>query len=53
MEISTGNEATTYYEDIADLIRKVADLVEDGKETSNILDRNGNKVGTYQLEMEE
>lgn len=50
LEIETGHDATTYYEDIADLLVKVASKLRDGIPEGNIIDRNGNLVGTFNTE---
>ena len=53
LEIETGHDATTYYEDIGELLEKVASKLYDGYAEGNIIDRNGNKVGKFKFESEE
>lgn len=52
LEIKTGNAATTYYEDVAELLNEVAQKLQDGTPEGNILDRNGNIVGRFEWEDE-
>ena len=47
LEIETGHDATTYYEDVAELLNKVAQKLQDGTPEGDILDRNGNIVGRF------
>lgn len=53
LEIETGHDATTYYEDIATLLNEVASKLCDGISDGSIIDRNGNRVGTFKFESEE
>ena len=50
---STGNAAFTDgpREEIARILRKVANDITDGKEGGVILDVNGNKVGAWDLDL--
>lgn len=50
LEITLGNEAMQTPEDIADALRKAANLLEAGNGTGNIYDLNGNSVGSYAIE---
>ena len=52
LEISMDNDATTYYEDVADLLEAVAEKLRDGDNAGNIIDYNGNGVGSYWIEEE-
>lgn len=52
IEIETGYDATTYYEDVAELLNEVAQKLQEGKPEGNILDRNGNIVGRFEWEDE-
>jgi hypothetical protein len=47
IEIETGYDATTYYEDVAELLNGIAQKLQDGTPEGNILDRNGNIVGRF------
>lgn len=49
LKISTDYAATESREDVAVLIRKVAEYVDDGYSSKNILDYNGNKVGSFEF----
>lgn len=53
LEIETGHDATTYYDDIAELLMEVSLRLQDGYSEGNIIDRNGNKVGKFKFESEE
>lgn len=46
--IETGHDATTYYEDVAELLNNVAQKLQNGIPGGNIVDRNGNIVGRFQ-----
>lgn len=52
IEIETGHDATTYYEDVAELLNEVAQKLQGGIPEGNILDRNGNIVGRFEWEDE-
>lgn len=52
IEIETGYDATTYYEDVAELLYDVALRLQEGDSEGNILDRNGNIVGHFAWEDE-
>lgn len=53
LEIEVGHDATTYYEDIADLLIKVASKMSDGRTDGRLIDRNGNIVGRFEFTMED
>ena len=50
LTISTNYAATESKEDVAELLRKVADYVYDGYSSKSIMDYNGNKVGSFRFE---
>ena len=50
LQIELGNEAMQTPEDIADALRKAASKLEAGYGTGNIMDLNGNSVGSYAIE---
>ena len=52
VRIETGHDATTYYEDVAELLNKIAQKLQEGDSEGNILDRNGNIVGHFAWEDE-
>lgn len=52
IEIETGYDATTYYEDVAELLNEVAQKLQEGTPEGSILDRNGNIVGRFVWEDE-
>jgi hypothetical protein len=48
--IELGNEAMQTRQDIADALREVAQqFLDDGRYTIPIMDRNGNKVGQFEV----
>ena len=49
LKISTDYAATESKEDVAELIRKVAEYVNDGYSSKSILDYNGNRVGSFEF----
>lgn len=49
LRISTDYAATESREDVAELLRKVAEYVDDGYSSKSIMDYNGNKVGSFEF----
>ena len=48
IEIKTGNDAFqdgNYYEELAKILRELADKIEHGNEPEKLMDSNGNAVG--------
>ena len=50
LEITLGNDAMQTTEDIADALQRTASKLESGYRTGNIMDLNGNSVGSYAIE---
>ncbi len=48
----TGNSAFTdenYHEEIARILRNLADKIENGNSPTRLLDSNGNSIGTFEV----
>jgi hypothetical protein len=52
LKIEIGNDAMTDHADIAAALERVARRVYNGVEAGKIIDDNGNKVGSFQVEEE-
>jgi len=50
IEIKTGNSATNNPYELGELLKEVAEKIQDGRSEGNILDYNGNKVGKFKVE---
>ena len=56
IEFKTGNAYLRTEDDevdmyvVAEMLRDIADTIENGSESGVVMDGNGNKIGTYKLE---